>query len=181
MSPCSNNPIENYKHSLMQYLTDGGVAQFPNSEELDCYINLFSFFICNSDTDYLYNLPFLREQHHKFRSFLHLATQKYSSLAVLATEVISIPVIKRLLEDPTHCKSAFHLSINDFLCVDLRMPDNVTFHEHFSFIGAICHQNRFTFKFDNFVYSWHENDKNITEVSDKLTPLILELYYGGEK
>ena len=78
--------IENYKENLLNFLIDTGRKQPKNSDELECYINLFSFFICEDDKDYLYNLPFLREQHRKFKEFLSIAPQKLETLKEWAND-----------------------------------------------------------------------------------------------
>ena len=178
-----NSKIENYKDNLMHYLADNGESQFPYSEELDGYIHLLSFYICKSDPDYLYNLPFLQEQHQKFRDFLNIAPQKYTVLVNSAIELSAVAAIKRLLDDPAYQNSTVTLSINDFLTINLRNPNKAYFHDHFSIVGATCNYktDRFTFRVDSFIYAWTCCEKPTHEVIGKITGMIHELFYNGEE
>ena len=92
--------IENYKENLMNYLVDAGRNQPKNTDKLECYINLLSFFIFKDDEDYLYNLPFLREQHNKFRDFLSIAPQKLETLKEWANNILAITTVKKFIDDP---------------------------------------------------------------------------------
>lgn len=178
-----NSKIENYKDNLMHYLVDNGKLQFPYSEELDNYLHLLSFFICKRDPNYLYNLPFLQEQHQKFRDFLNIAPQKYTFLFNAAIELSVADVIKRLLDDPAYHDSTITLSINDFLTVNLRNLNKVDFHDHFSIDGATCNytSDRFTFRVDNFIYAWSCCEKTTHEVIVKISDIIQELFYNKEE
>lgn len=175
--------IKNYKDNLMNYLVDNGKLQFPYSEELDNYLHLLSFYIHKSDPNYLYNLPFLQEQHKKFRDFLSIAPQKYTVLVNSAVELSVAAAIKRLLDDPVYHNSTITLSINDFLTVNLRNLSKVDFHDHFSIDGATCNckSDRFTFRVDNFVYAWSCCEKTTHEVIAKISDIIQELFYNKEE
>ena len=179
----SSDKIENYKKNLMQYLVNNGKKQLQYSDDLECYISLFSFFICKSDPDYLYNLPFLREQHHNFHLFLATAPKKHSTLLRLADKVIAIPVINRIINDPAYKKQEILLSINDFLCVNLRNLDPVIFHDKLSISGGLCdpENDRFTFKFDSFIYSWDAKENAEDVAITKIDKLVQTLYYEGEE
>lgn len=179
----SSRKIEVYIDGMMNYLVNDGEAQLPDSDELERYINLFSFFMYNNDPDYLYNLPFLREQHRRFRNFLDIAPQKYSALANLATKLLADPVVRRLIEDPAHSNSKIILTINDFLCIDIRMPDRIYFHERFSVPGAVCSskKDRFTIIFGNSVYSWQSSEKNTEEAVVRIDELIRKWFYEREE
>lgn len=173
--------IENYKENLMNYLIDAGRNQPKNVDELECYINLLSFFICEDDEDYLYNLPFLREQHNKFKEFLSVAPQKLETLKESVNNILAIPTVKQFIDDPLYFDSKVCLSINDFLLIDLKSPGVVKFHDHFSVAGGKCNSRKdcFTLKIDNAVYSWHANNKKLDELTKTIGSLILELYYEG--
>lgn len=179
----SNSKIENYKDNLMHYLVDNGKSQLPHSEELDNYLHLLSFFICKSDPNYLYNLPFLQEQHQKFRDFLNIAPQKYTVLLNSAIELSATIAIKQLLHDPSYHNSSITLSINDFLIINLRNLNNVDFYDHFSIDGATCNykSDRFTFRVDNFIYAWTCCEKSTHEAIVKISDTVQELFYNKEE
>lgn len=176
-----NSNIENYKENLMNYLVDAGNNQPKNTDELECYINLLSFFIFKDDEDYLYNLPFLREQHNKFRDFLSIAPQKLEALKELASNILAIPTVKQFIDDPLYFDSTVCLSINDFLWTDLKLPGVVKFHDHFSIAGGKCNSRKdcFTLKIDDAVYSWYSSSKKLDELAKTISSLILKLYYEG--
>lgn len=178
-----NDKAENHKEHLMQYLVDDSLSHFPSLKNLDDYIDLFSFFIYNVDPDYLYNLPFLPEQHKKFQHFLKVAPQKCTTLTDIATKLSVEPMIKHLIADPAYHNSSITLSINDFLAVSLRTLDKLTFHDHFSIDGATRSHNtdQFTFKIDNFIFSWNSQEKNYIEAIDKISQLIQNFIYKEEE
>lgn len=179
---CNSN-IENYKDNLMHYLVNNGKLQFPYSEELDNYLHLLSFYIHKSDPNYLYNLPFLQEQHQKFRDFLNIAPQKYTFLVNSANELSAAATIKRLLDDPAYHNNTITLSINDFLTVSLRDPNKLDFHDHFSIDGATCNykSDRLTFRVDNYLYAWICCEKTVHEAIVKISDIIQELFYNKEE
>ena len=178
-----NYKAENHKDQLMQYLVGDSLSHFPSLKDLDDYIDLFSFFIYNIDPDYLYNLPFLPEQHNKFQHFLKIAPQKCATLTDIATKLSEEPTIKRLIIDPAYHNCPVTLSINDFLAVNLRNLDKLTFHDHFSITGATCSHNadQFTFKIDNFIFSWDSHEKNYIEAIGKISQLIQTFIYKEEE
>ena len=178
-----NNKVENHKKLLMQHLVDDSLSHFPCLKDLDDYIDLFSFFIYNVDPAYLYNLPFLPEQHKKFQHFLKVAPRKCATLTDIATRLSEEPIIKRLIADPAYHDSSITLSINDFLAVNLRTLDRLTFHDHFSIAGAICSHNadQFIFKIDNFIFSWNSQEKNYVEAIEKISQLIQNFIYKEEE
>ena len=177
-----NSKIANYKDNLMNYLADSGKLQFPYSDKLDDYIHLLSFFIYKSDPNYLYNLPFLQEQHQKFRDFLNIAPQKYTCLLNTAQKISMELAINRFLDDQTYHNRPISLSINDFLIVDLRNLSKVAFHDNFSIDGATCtyKNDRLTFRVDNYIYAWSCCEKTTHEVIVKISDIIQKLFYNKE-
>ena len=177
-----NSKIANYKDNLMNYLADSGKLQFPYSEKLDDYIHLLSFFIYKSDPNYLYNLPFLQEQHQKFCDFLSIAPQKYTFLVNSAIELSAAATIKQLLDDPAYHNSTITLAINDFLTVNLHNLNKLDFHDHFSINGATGNykNDRLTFRVDNYIYAWSCCEKTTHEVIVKISDIIQKLFYNKE-
>lgn len=112
-STCTNDRYKDIEKLLLKYISEEQCL--PNHEDCSDYISTFSFFIYNTDPDYEYNIPFLNEEHNKFRSFLCNAKAQYKEMKDIISELFPQGKDSVLWRQLVFTENEFILSLNEFL------------------------------------------------------------------
>lgn len=135
------------QHILLEYIS--GKRALPCLEECDDYIAAFSFFLYNLDSDYVYNIPFLKEEHYSFYSFLGNAKMQYTAMENILSEVFSSELSTVVCCPKAGTEKQIVLSLNGFIQVSFNGRPEISFCNPISLSGGNRDQNHYLFTLYN--------------------------------
>lgn len=125
------DPIKFYMDMLELFV----IEQYPIPNDIDKYLAALSFYICNTDFAYKYNLPFLKENSDKFIAFIQSSRKKCELLKKIVIEIKKSSKVKKYLEKNKENMEKIYISINDFIISNLN--GDIRFCKDIQMNGAI--------------------------------------------
>lgn len=132
-----SNETERYASILdMIFKCIKGTDPIPDAETCNNYVQMFSFFLYHSDSDYVYNIPFLKEAHDSFRKFLENSRKQYILLEKIVTELSAILPKNKSASETNKQLMDMVLSLNSFLQIGYNNDFVITLCDPPSFSGG---------------------------------------------
>lgn len=128
----SDDKIEYYKRALLSIVKSEELHNYINKDSINVIILAFSFYICNTDSAYKYNLPFLIYQFNKMKKFVEGAIKKYKNLNEVISKILDYKNISDFLLRNPEFKKCISITINDFLIETLEKEINFLKKPNFS-------------------------------------------------
>ena len=173
--------IEFYENILRDYVVNRKLS-FPfDSDILTKYIALFSLYVCKSNDAYLYNLPYISEQHKRFVHFLEIASQKYDILYKIIQKIKKESELLAFTYSHNYKDDIISISLNDFLRSDLN--GNIDLMDDFLISGAERNPQNdiitITYNFNDIIYTrtcnvFNKHDKQTVNY-DKILSALKEI------
>lgn len=167
-----NGRLTDAKSIIIEYLN--GSAKLPNEELLENYIRALSLYVYNTDSEYLYNFPFLIKKHHSFAKFIEEARAQYKLFATIVAQLMKSEVLSSAINN-TSDDFIIELSMNNFLSVDLRKQSNITICEPMSLASATSVSNKYfyTFRYGKIVRVIKDHSKeNVASTVKKIISIM---------